>query len=328
MNLGFTIATNQYLPQACVCAQSFKAVHPDCDFQIVLMDELKPDIQSFATQQGLNIIEAHRLNLPKFQEMLTYYGPFEMSVSLKPVMARYFASLGTYSRIIFADSDLFFLHPIPSLQEEVSYAMSLTPHQSLAAPLQENLELELGFLKHGIYNTGYFDVNARHPEAITILSWWVDRLEKHCLVKVSQGIYVDQKWLDTLPIIFPSVNVDRDLGLNVALWNLNERKVSVVEGKYYVNQHFPLVFFHFSGFRYANPQFSETHPEIVPNTEVQGIFQSYRKQLQSVGVEDFRPQLNLYKPLAGKKSLKTIIKSTLKAKLKRLYLSLGDRLGF
>jgi hypothetical protein len=62
------------------------------------------------------------------------------------------------------------------------------------------------------------------------------------------SIYVDQRWLDLLAASSADVKVLRDPGLNVAYWNLHERKLGLdARGQWTANDQ-PLKFFHFSGF--------------------------------------------------------------------------------
>ena len=62
------------------------------------------------------------------------------------------------------------------------------------------------------------------------------------------NIYVDQRWLDLLVPSCDAIAVLRDPGLNVAYWNLHERKLEVDhKNAWTVNDH-PVKFFHFSGF--------------------------------------------------------------------------------
>jgi len=74
------------------------------------------------------------------------------------------------------------------------------------------------------------------------------------------GLAVDQKWVDLAPAFFPSLRILHDPGLNVAFWNLHERKISTVEGRHFVNDEHPLRFIHFSSF-------SENSPEIIANKQ-------------------------------------------------------------
>jgi hypothetical protein len=57
-----------------------------------------------------------------------------------------------------------------------------------------------------------------------------------------------------VPIYFKGVYILKDPGYNMGHWNLCERKVSVSNSVYFVNEKYPLIFFHFSGFDFNEPQ--------------------------------------------------------------------------
>jgi hypothetical protein len=49
-----------------------------------------------------------------------------------------------------------------------------------------------------------------------------------------------------VPCYFDKVLIDKHPGMNMAYWNLQERKIIGEKGKYKVNDNFDLLFFHFS----------------------------------------------------------------------------------
>ena len=62
------------------------------------------------------------------------------------------------------------------------------------------------------------------------------------------GLGVDQKWIDLAPAFFNGVHILKDPGLNVAFWNLHERRLSKSQAGWFVNDVSPLGFVHFSSF--------------------------------------------------------------------------------
>jgi hypothetical protein len=66
----------------------------------------------------------------------------------------------------------------------------------------------------------------------------------YCYVDVQHGVFVDQKWID-LACSFFDIRVLRDVGYNVANWNVSKRKLAHTADGVRVNGR-PLVFFHFS----------------------------------------------------------------------------------
>jgi hypothetical protein len=70
------------------------------------------------------------------------------------------------------------------------------------------------------------------------------------------GLSTDQKWVTIAPCLFEFLKVSFNPGYNAAPWNTFERQItSVVDGRYTVNEQYPLVFFHFSNFDHRDPQY-------------------------------------------------------------------------
>ena len=60
------------------------------------------------------------------------------------------------------------------------------------------------------------------------LEYWTERTTRDALRKVEAGYFTDQRWVDAVPVFFEH-EVVRDLGCNVAYWNLHERTLAVDE---------------------------------------------------------------------------------------------------
>ena len=88
---------------------------------------------------------------------------------------------------------------------------------------------------------------------MVILRWWEDRLRDHCRIDLVNGLFVDQLWFNLVPIYFPSAHVLRHPGVNVAFWNLHERKISADHTITFAGETHPLILFHFSGFSATRP---------------------------------------------------------------------------
>jgi hypothetical protein len=117
-----------------------------------------------------------------------------------------------------------------------------------------------------------------------MIDWWCERLKKDCIIDLCNGLFVDQHWINFVPLFFKEhVLVDKYFGYNVAYWNLHERSVTLENGNYFING-VPLVFFHYSGYglnkpaevsKYQNRSTFENRPDIVP------LFEYYAQQLKN-----------------------------------------------
>ena len=77
------------------------------------------------------------------------------------------------------------------------------------------------------------------------MEWWERVCQYRCEKNESEGFYVDQRYLDLLPIHFENVHVIDHKGCNVAEWSLEHLpRVIMPDGVYICNQ--PLIFIHFT----------------------------------------------------------------------------------
>jgi hypothetical protein len=80
------------------------------------------------------------------------------------------------------------------------------------------------------------------------------------------------------PCFFDGIQIFRNVGCNVAYWNLYERLLVETEQGYMVNDSSPLVFFHFSGYKLSTPDELSTKVRLK-----QTIYPALRKLLLFYG---------------------------------------------
>jgi hypothetical protein len=282
MKVAFTIATANFLSQAKTVGDSYLAHNPQDKFTIVLLDKLNENFdRSFFG--ALEMIEIDKIGIDGFQEMVNRYSIFELSNSLKPFCAEFFLNrFENLDALIYLDSDLFIYSNFDELESLLTkYNIIITPHFFTPLPADGIKQNERHFLNSGMYNGGFFAIN-KSSEALKFLRWWQERMRTLCLVDVAKGLFVDQIWLNYVPLYFKGVHLLDNRGFNVAFWNLHERKISKENHQYLVNESEPLVFYHFSGYnigkreilgKYQNRHTFENRPELIP------LFDDYRNAL-------------------------------------------------
>ena len=133
--------------------------------------------------------------------------------------------------------------------------LTLVPHFLSDIPADGERPSTYDVLMAGLYNLGF--CSAR-PTSSAFLGWWAGRMQFECRNDHRRGYFTDQKILDMAPLK-ARVQVLRDPGMDVAYWNLHERRVVAREGTWGVEhegRRSTLYFFHFSGFRL------ERHPSL------------------------------------------------------------------
>lgn len=243
----FTVTNLAYLPKALVLADSlFK--YDKAKLQIYIIDrKINIDLPNSSAE----FIWIEDVGVADFYEMAFKYDITELSTSLKPTLT--LKLLERHHKVIFLDPDTHLYHSvIPILNDLDEHAIVLTPHYTI--PHQNNLpDSDISMLRFGSFNLGFYAVR-NAEQSIYFLKWWDDRCRRFCYFETQFGLSTDQKWVSIAPCFFQDLYVSFNLGYNVAFWNLQERQIGKdSQGMYFVNNEFPLIFFHFSSFDEMNP---------------------------------------------------------------------------
>jgi hypothetical protein len=151
--------------------------------------------------------------------------------------------------VIYLDPDIWVLNSLtPVVERLADHDILLTPH--LLHP-EDDIWLIHGneivtTLAHGIYNLGFIGVRPS-SEGMRFARWWEKRLLNFCFDDVPQGLFTDQRWCDFVPVFFEGTHIVRDIGCNVATWNIRYRPITR-QGDTYLAGGQPLRFYHFTGF--------------------------------------------------------------------------------
>ena len=123
----------------------------------------------------------------------------------------------------------------------------ITPH---IINREYSAQKNLNYQRFGFYNLGFFAFNSTR-DTLELLNWWWKQCQDYCYDETHLGSFTDQRWMSLAPFYFNNITVLEQPGLNVAWWNLNERKVIIRDGLYYVEFNGKidrLVFYHYSAF--------------------------------------------------------------------------------
>jgi glycosyltransferase involved in cell wall biosynthesis len=283
----FTICSNNYLPFARVFFESARQHHPEADLFLALSDRAVGIDNTY--DPDWTVIEAEQLNIPGFQDFAFRYDIMEFNTAIKPFVFRHLLEDRGYELALYFDPDIEVFRPLDGvlgpLREGASFVV--TPH--ICAPLEVAEEPhDVSIMKAGIYNLGFLGVG-RVEESIRIIDWWARRLRFQCLSAQDQGIFVDQKFVDLVPAFARRCHISHDTTLNVAYWNLSQRRLAGQEGHWTVDGE-PLSFFHFSGFDPRIPdklsKFTQRFQGDMPEP-LQAVVSRYAAKLLSRGYGTF-----------------------------------------
>ena len=241
----FTICSNNYMPAARTFLDTARQHHPEAALFVCLADR-KVDSPGFYDPDW-TVVETESLDIPDFPSFAFRYDIMEMNTAVKPFMFQHLLEELGYDVALYFDPDIEIFHPLESvvgpLRDGASFL--LTPH--LLSPCEaSDGPNDLTIMRAGIYNLGFLGVS-RCDESKRVIDWWARRLRFQCISAQDQGIFVDQKFMDLVPGFASRAVISHDVTLNVAYWNLRQRRLEQRNNTWLVDGQ-PLGFFHYSGY--------------------------------------------------------------------------------
>jgi hypothetical protein len=241
-----TIGSTEYEPMVNLLVNSFFKFHPKSRFIIFSGDEYNLK----------NIHETLNLEFRKL-DFGTVSGSKRLLYSrVKPSVLRSLMEEGWQS-VIFLDPDMLVMSSLDEVIDLVEKnSLTLTPH-ILNLNEENSIEnFDKVLLNVGMFNAGFIGLS-QSQKVLDFLRWWESRTSEHGIMLPNSDFYFDQRWLDLAPGYVEKCFILRDPGVNVAYFNLSNRRTQIKNGSYVINGS-KLKLIHFSGF----------DPEILPNSNI------------------------------------------------------------
>src|SRR5262249_968515 len=280
-----TIIAKNYLAFARTLAQSFRRFHPDYKVYVLIVDDFETYITS---DECFEILKLTDLKIPKLQALCFKYDVKELCTAVKARLLEYLLRENSVGRLMYLDPDILVTGSLAPLFEKLdTFDIMLTPHLDTDYPADGLLPDDGYILRAGQFNLGFIAINSSQ-NAQAFLNWWKPKLDENCVVDLMKGYFVDQKFIDFVPILFENICIERDPGYNVGYWNLHSRKLSRSNDAWRCNDG-PLYFFHFSGYTPDGPAISSYIPISVARhllsnrQDLTNLFQTYQRLLLENG---------------------------------------------
>lgn len=291
MKIAFTICSNNYLAQAKALGDSIFRFNPDYHFFIGLTDKLIPDID-YKYEIKHEIIPVDIIGIPDLDNLWKKYTLVEFNKCVKPFYFKYI--INNYpglDYLFYLDPDILVFHNLKSIENDFTHESKilLTPHILTSIGIDDKSPDEKVFLKYGIYNLGFLGLK-QPAKSIELIDWWKERTYHMGFNCPEQGLFVDQLWFNLVPILFKGVKISTNKGLNMAPWNLHERDLSFKDGEFIISNNIPLIFYHFSGYKYNDPDIlSSSYNRYLfeDNSEFQRLYNVINKHLTDNGIEKY-----------------------------------------
>lgn len=244
-----TIITANYLHFALALNDSLLKFGQDKLYILIVDSAVDINSIEYSNKSNLNLLHINELEvLPVAGEIIRKYKIKNVDClrwALKPCLIS--SLLEIHTKVIFLDCDLYFLSNYNFLFDYLNnYNILLTPHwRNIKPDINDERELtnfDLLFT-HGLFNAGFIGCNS---DAKTFLDWWSLACLKNTDIDLEKGLYVDQKYLDLVPMYFDKVKIINHKGCNVSEWNQSVCQRSIDEnGILTINKEYPVVFIHF-----------------------------------------------------------------------------------
>lgn len=195
------------------------------------------------------------------------------------LMLYLFRRFKSIKELTYLDADLYFFYPPNIIYEKFSSnSIYLTPHRH--SKRYKHLEKV-----HGKYNVGLL-IFRRDKNGLTCLRYWRQKCLEWCYARREPHKYGDQFYLEEFPKLFNNVYVSKNVGVDVAPWNISNYKVSLIKNKQiYVNGS-RLIFYHFANIQIHGSDKFKALPKNslfkVSSQVVQVIYKPYFVELSKV----------------------------------------------
>lgn len=237
-----TILSQDHLFKFLAMFSSLKANHNDFKIFVLCVNDIVWHILN-----RINIAEVIPIMLKEVEgpmlERVKNERPFQAFCwTLKPVFLHYIMNNYTECKYFaHLDADLFFFSSLDEIFNENPEAnLYLTHHRNARDFLQY-------YRSSGVFNTGFVGCK-NNKTAQKAVSKWEEQCLLECPIAADpvRKLFGDQRYVESWPDTYDNVHIVRSLGVNTALWNIQNYNVIIKDEKIYINDH-PLVFYHFSG---------------------------------------------------------------------------------
>jgi len=291
MKIVFTLCSNNYLAQAKTLGDSILRHNPDYRFFIGLTDKIIPEIDYIHVIKH-DIIPVDIIGIPDLDNLWRKYNLIEFNTCVKPFYFKHIISnYPDLDFLFYLDPDIMVFNDLKIIENEFTNESKilLTPHILTTIEIDDKSPNENVFLNYGIYNLGFLGLK-KPEETFELIDWWKERTYHMGFNCPGQGFFVDQLWFNLVPIIFKNVKISANQGLNMAPWNLHERILSSRNGEFIINNNIPLIFYHFSDYKYNEPDIlsvSYNRYSFEDNTVLKLLYNIYNKNLIDNWIEKY-----------------------------------------
>ena len=278
ISVACTICSYNYLSFGINCCESIKNHNEWLDVFLLIVDKCDNEID-LLSKDNIHYVYLEDLGIETevLLEMKFKYNIIEMNTAVKPFFITHLLNIG-YQNVLYLDPDTMCFNSLKKIEEILlNYDAIVTPHRITA--INSKVLEDSVFLNNGLYNLGFFAIK-NSENSKELLSWWGEKLKTQAFLDYAKGLATDQIWANFFPVYFDNVHILKHSGMNVAIWNIEERKITKVDNIFYINKD-TLIFFHFSGFIFNKNMESKLNVEILDYPLLNELLDIYKKAVLS-----------------------------------------------
>jgi hypothetical protein len=253
----FTISDPDYVDLAPTMFDSVKEHYPEADLYLFMIGNGTE--RTFAN--GVSVIYLDEvLDSRDLEQRLCYYLSVEMATSVRPDCFKALLSKG-YDQVIYFDPDIYLFRRMTEVDCLLADGMNgvVTPHALKSVPAGNGAlpDGDRVLMQVGIFNMGFLALR-RSEETFRMLDWWQAKLKWLCVCDLKNGYFVDQKWMEFLPVYFENFHILRSGAYNLAPWNAEHYNIIQDGDVFYVDsKNHPVAFIHFSGIKRSHAHYKD-----------------------------------------------------------------------
>lgn len=232
-----------YTPHARSLAESLLSVSPNSELITFCMDDKSYEILTLNTPINIRPIHFSKLEaaFPNLLVAKSNRTRVEYFYTCSPAICSYvLTELKDISEVTYLDADLYFFNdPEPLYNELADASVGIIEHR-FSFFTKRNII-------YGNFNVGWITFR-KDENGLACLNSWMNNCIEWCYQRLEGDKYADQKYLDNWQRDFAGVYIIKNIGANLAIWNIGNYKIKLKDGNLFVNDQL-LIFYHFANFK-------------------------------------------------------------------------------
>ena len=243
MKTFVTYCTRDYILHALTSLESALSLHAEASARLICVDSIH-DLPILPVELWrkvkLSNLDEYPVTRLQYSNFLRSRSKFESLISIKPqLLFELCKSLPENEMVIYQDTDVIFFSEMDTYPGFSSkHSVYIFEHQ---------YRLKKDFYPHGKYNAGFL-VLKNNSSSQTFLEEWSSKCHEWCYLRVENGKYADQKYLEELSrYSYVSAENSKQINLGMHFFDGGSNLKSTKKRVLLDNRE--LICFHFHGFK-------------------------------------------------------------------------------